>query len=389
MIYLDHAATTPLDPRVRDAMLPFLNENWGNPSSIHQHGQRARHAVDSARETIATELHCQPREIIFTSGGTEADNLALRGVMRAGGATTGHLITTTIEHHAVLHTAEDLEKDGFEVTYLPVDKHGLVTVEQVEAAIRTDTKLVSVMLANNEVGTIEPIRDIGKILQKRRERGETAPLLHTDAVQGAGAINLDVRHLKVDLLSLSAHKCYGPKGIGCLFVKHGVQLRPMQTGGGQEHHQRAGTEHVTGIVGFAAALQSASEARETEAARQTELRDYFIVQLQKEIAGTQLLGHPTQRLPNNICMSFAGIESESLLLRLDLAGICASSGSACTSGALEPSHVLLAMGIGTEAAHSAIRFTLGKNTTKEELDTTVKEIKKITGELRQLNDKTD
>jgi len=384
MIYLDHAATTPLDPRVRDAMLPFLHESWGNASSIYQHGQQARHAIDTARETIAAELHCDPREIIFTSSGTESDNLALRGVLRAGGATAGHLITTTIEHPAVLRTAQDLEKDGLAATYLPVDEHGLVTAEQVTAAIRPDTKLVSIMLANNEVGTIEPIREIGKMIEKRRERGEPAPLLHTDAVQGAGSIDLNVKHLKVDLLSLSAHKCYGPKGIGCLFVRQGVQLRPMQTGGGHEHRQRAGTENVAGIVGFATALQLANKSCAIETARQTELRDYFIQQLQKEISNATLHGHPTDRLPNNVCISFAGIEAESLLLRLDFAGICASSGSACSSGSLEPSHVLLAMGIDTETAHSAIRFTLGKDTTKDELSTVVTETKKIIDNLRHL-----
>ncbi len=382
-IYLDHAATTPLDPRVLAAMQPYLTTEYGNPSALYRTGQTARAAVDRARATVAELLHCEPRELIWTSGGTESDNLALRGILRT--EKTGHLITTTIEHHAVLHTAEDLERDGYTTTYLPVDKHGQITTKQVAEAITPETQLVSVMLANNEVGTILPVREIGKMLAKRRENGEPTPLLHTDAVQGGGTLDLGVRHLKVDLLSLSGHKFYGPKGIGCLYVKAGTKLRPQQTGGGQEHRRRASTENVASIVGFAEALKLANEAREQENTRLTELRDYLITRVLKEIPKTKLNGDPKNRLPNNTNFSFWAIEGESILLRLDFKGIAGSSGSACTSGTLDPSHVLLALGLGHEWAHGSLRLTLGKSTTKEQLDTTIEQLKKIVIDLRALS----
>jgi cysteine desulfurase len=389
-IYLDHAATTPIDPRVLEAMLPYLTENWGNPGGIYRHGQRARAAVDTARQVVAEILNCEAREIIFMSGGTESDNLALRGSLRSD--KTGHLITTAIEHHAVLHTADDLERDGYAATYLPVDKLGQLTASEVEKAIREDlptgqagTKLVSIMYANNEIGTILPIREIGKMLEKRREKGLPAPLLHTDAVQAGGTLELNVKHLKVDLLSLSGHKFYGPKGVGCLFVKAGTKLRPQQTGGGQEHRRRASTENVAGIVGFAEALKLAHATRETENARQTELRDYLIGRVLSEIPKTRLNGDPLNRLPNNANFSFWAIEGESILLRLDFEKICGSSGSACTSGTLDPSHVLLALGLGHEWAHGSLRLTLGKNTTKAELDETVEKLKKIVIDLRAIS----
>ncbi len=391
VIYLDHAATTPLDPRVLTAMLPYLKTDWGNPGGVYQSGQRARAAVDTARATVAEILNCEAREIIFTSGGTESDNLALRGVLRK--EKTGHLITTNIEHHAVLHTAEDLEHDGYTATYLPVDKNGQITVEQVTEAIQPDTKLVSIMLANNEVGTILPIREIGKKIEKINEqqaknsntKNQHQILFHTDAVQGGGTLDLNVKHLKIDLLSLSGHKFYGPKGVGCLYVKAGTPLRPQQTGGGQEHRQRASTENVAGIVGFAAALQLADEARVKENTRLTKLRDYLITQVLKEIPKTRLNGDPKNRLPNNANFSFWAIEGESILLRLDFEGIAGSSGSACTSGTLDPSHVLLALGLPHEWAHSSLRLTLGKGTTKAQLDTTIKVLKKIVTDLRALS----
>lgn len=395
-IYLDHAATTPLDPRVLSAMLPYLQDTFGNPSSVHTVGQKARAAVDSARVTVAEILCCEPREIIFTSGGTESDNLALRGTLTQSLSQSSiahpqshiekpHLITTTIEHSAVLRTAEDLAKNGIEVTYLPVDEYGRVTVAQVEAAIQPNTRLISIMLANNEIGTIQPIRDIGKMLEKRRERGMHAPLLHTDAVQGGGILPLDVRHLKCDLLSLSSHKFYGPKGVGILYAKAGTPLQAIQTGGGQEHRLRASTENVAGIVGCAAALRLAEGQREKESIRQTKLRDYLIKKLTTDIPRTTLNGHPTERLPGNVNISPQDVEGESVLLRLDLAGICASSGSACSSGTLDPSHVLLAIGLDESSARSALRLTLGTATTKREIDTTIKTLKKIVADLRALN----
>jgi len=380
-IYLDHAATTPLAPEVLDAMLPYLREEFGNPNSIHSKGQSAKNAIEKARRTVAKILFCEPEEVIFTSGGTESDNLALRGVLQKG----GHLIISEVEHHAILHTAEELEKQGVKVTKIPVGKNGIVDAKKVIAAIKSNTKLISIMLANNEIGTLQPVREIGKALEKKREKGESTPLLHTDAVQGGGILNLDVRHLKVDLLSLSAHKFYGPKGTGILFVKKGTKIQPQISGGAQEKGTRAGTENVAGIVGCAAALELAEKSREREFKKQTELRDYFIGKVLKEIPKAQLNGDPKNRLPNNANFSFFGIEGESILLRLDFDGIAASTGSACASGSLDPSHVLSALKIPHEWLHGSIRFSLGKSTTKKDLDTVVKKLKKIVKDLRAIS----
>ncbi len=376
-IYLDHAATTPLAPEVLKKMLPFFTGNFGNPGSIHAQGQTAKNAVEKARRTIAEILHCEPREIIFTSGGSESDNLALRGILRPG----DHLIISEIEHPAVLRTAEILAKNGVELTKIPVARNGIVEVAAVTAALRPNTKLISIMLANNEIGTLQPVREIGKFLQKNRPEIR----LHTDAVQAGGILELDVRYLNVDLLSLSAHKFYGPKGVGILFVKNGVKLIPQISGGHQENGIRAGTENVAGIVGAAEALKLAEKIRAKEAARLTKLRDNFVAQILREIPQAQLNGDAVNRLPGNANISFFGIEGESILLRLDFVGISASSGSACSSASLEPSHVLRALKIPHEWLHGSIRFSLGKATTAKELKRTVRELKKIVRELRVLS----
>jgi cysteine desulfurase len=362
-------------------MLPYLKNEFGNAGSIHAKGQSAKNALEKARRGIAKILWCEPEEIIFTSGGTESDNLALRGILEQG----DHLIISNVEHHAILHPADELEKSGVAVTKIPVGKNGIVDAQKVIAAIRPETKLISIMLANNEIGTLQPVRDIGKMLQKKREKGKPAPWLHTDAVQGGGILNLDTRHLKVDLLSLSAHKFYGPKGLGILFKKKGVKLNPLLTGGSQERGLRAGTENIAGIVGMATALELAENLREKEFIRLTKLRDYFVKKVLAEIPKSRLNGDAEDRLPGNANFSFFGIEGESILLRLDFEGICASSGSACTSGSLDPSHVLQALKIPHEWLHGSIRFTLGKSTTKKDLDFAVGKLKKIVQDLRKIS----
>jgi cysteine desulfurase len=379
LIYLDHAATTPLDNRVLTAMMPYLTEEFGNPSSIHRPGRRALDALDDARDTIAAILGASPKEIIFTASGTESDNLAIRGVAlaqhRAGKGS--HLITSAIEHHAVLHTFEYLQAFGFEVTILPVDQYGLVSPADLRAAIRPDTTLTSIMYANNEIGTIQHLAELGAIC---RERGV---LLHTDAVQAAGSLPLDVRTLNVDLLSITAHKFYGPKGIGLLYARRGVPMLSQVTGGGQERRRRAGTENVAAIVGMARALQLAEERRPAYAAHCTALRDRIITGLLERIDGATLNGHPTQRLPNNVNLIFDGIEGESVLLLLDQQGIAASSGSACTSGSLEASHVLLALGLPHERAIGSVRFSVGQSTTQADVDTLLEVFPPIVAQLRQ------
>ncbi|MFH0776681.1 MAG: cysteine desulfurase family protein [Patescibacteria group bacterium] len=376
-IYLDHAATTPLAPEVLMSMLPYLKSEFGNPGSIHARGQTAKNATETARETIAKILHCEPREIIFTSGGSESDNLALRGILKPG----DHLIISEIEHPAILRTAEILEANGIELTKIPVDPNGILRVEKVVRALRKNTKLISIMLANNEIGTLQPIRELGKFLQKNRPE----ILLHTDAVQAGGILELDIRHLKVDLLSLSAHKFYGPKGVGVLFAKKGIKLVPQVSGGHQENGVRAGTENVAGIVGAAAALESAEQKRGKEFLRLEKLRDYFVAKVLREIPQTRLNGDPKDRLPGNANFSFFGIEGESILLRLDFAGIAASTGSACSSASLEPSHVLRALKIPHAWLHGSIRFSLGKSTSRQELNHVVSELKKIVSDLRELS----
>ena len=382
VIYMDHAATTAVDPRVVEAMLPYFSSKYGNASSIYGLGQEAAEAIDEARRTVADILGCQPGEVIFTSCGTESDNLALRGVgwARCNLGQGNHIITSSIEHHAVSHTCEQLEKHfGFEVTYLPVDKYGMVDPDDVGRAIRDDTILISVMYANNEVGTIEPIAEIGKIA---KEKGVP---FHTDAVQAGGVLSLDVDQLNVDLLSLSAHKFYGPKGVGVLYARHGVSLLPTQTGGGHERNRRAGTENVAFIVGLATALKIACEELEANNQRIAALRDRLIKGVLESIDDVELTGHPTDRLPNNASFVFKYIEGESILLNLDLAEVCASSGSACTSASLEPSHVLLALGIPPEVAHGSLRLTLGRENTEEDVDYVLEILPGIVQKLRAMS----
>ncbi len=379
-IYLDYAATTPIEPRVLDAMMPFLTEKFGNPNSIHTYGREARRVVDEAREKISQLLKCQPSEILFTSGGTESDNLAIRGVAEAYCHKGNHIITTQIEHHAVLHTCKALEEKGFEVTYLPVDQHGLVYPEQVADAINERTILVSIMHANNEIGTIEPIEEIVKAVKDKR----ADVLVHTDAVQTVGHIPVDVREIGVDLLSFSAHKFYGPKGVGGLFVRRGVKLIPQITGGGQERNRRSGTENVAGIVGTAKALEISVSEMPTEMPRLQRLRDELIAKVLSKIPDSLLNGHPSQRLPHNANFSFRGVEGEALLLQLDMHGIAASSGSACSSGSLEPSHVLLALGLPYELAIGSLRLTLGRFTTHEDILKVVEVLPSIIEKLRTL-----
>ncbi len=379
-IYLDYAATTPLDPRVLEAMMPYMTEHFGNPNSIHSFGREARRAIDEAREKIAQLLNCQPSEIVFTSGGTESDNLALRGIAEAYRQKGNHIVTTAIEHHAVLRTCKALEDMGFFVTYLPVDEHGLVSPEQVAEAVNERTILVSVMHANNEIGTIEPIAEIVRAVKEKRPD----TIVHTDAVQTVGHIPVDIQELGVDLLSFSAHKFYGPKGIGGLFVRKGVRLVPQITGGGQERNRRSGTENVAAIVGMAKALELSVEEMPTELPRLQALRDELIAGVLNHIPETRLNGHPTLRLPHNANFSFRGVEGEALLLQLDLNGIAASSGSACSSGSLEPSHVLLALGLDYELAIGSLRITLGRFTTREHIVRLLDLLPKVVEKLRAL-----
>jgi len=364
-IYLDHAATTPLRPEVRAAMEPYLSaDGFGNPSSLHANGQRAKRALDAARDTLACALGAQFSEITFTSGGTEADNAALVGVMLARGRGS-HLITTQIEHEAVIETAHFLEKLGFSVTYLPVDEQGRVAPRSVADALTDRTALVSVMHANNEVGTVQPLREIADLVHAHEA------YLHTDAVQTFSQLPVNVHDLGVDLLSVSAHKIYGPKGVGALYVRSGIPIEPLLHGGGQERERRAGTENVPAIAGFGEAVRLLLPEREAVAARLTLLRDTFLAALRQRVPSMVLNGHPAERLPNNINLSFPGLDAETLLLTLDRAGISASSGSACTSGSIEPSHVLTAMGLPDDRVNSAIRLTLGRDTTRAEVDRAV------------------
>lgn len=367
MIYLDHSATTPTDPRVVEAMLPHFTQGFGNPSSLHKIGKGALAALDESREVIARILNCYPAgpaEILFTSGGTESDNLALKGVARAMRARGrgNHIITTAVEHHAVMDTAKELPEDGFDVTFLPVDQYGRVTAAQVEAALRPETILVSVMYANNEVGTINPISEIGTALKARR-----IPF-HVDAVQAPGLLPLDVKALNVDLMSLSAHKFYGPKGIGLLYVRRAVPLKPQMTGGTQQAHRRAGTEPVPLAVGLARALELAEAEREATTAHLTTLRDELIARVTAAVPEAMLTGHPTERLPGHASFALKGLNGDSLLLDLNEVDIYASGGSACTTGQQEPSHVFLAMGIDQDRLMGQVRFVLGKGSTREHVD---------------------
>jgi cysteine desulfurase len=379
LIYLDHAATTPVRPEVLEAMLPYFGGRFGNPSSIYSLGREARQALDRARDTIAACLGCRPAEVLFTSCGSESDNLAIKGVAYACRDRGNHIITTQVEHHAVLHTCEWLERyAGFEVTYLPVDRYGRVELPALEAAITERTTLVSIMLANNEVGTIQPLPAIAALLRPR------GILLHTDAVQGGGALDLDVNRLGVDLLSLSGHKFYAPKGAGVLYVRQGTPLLPQMQGGGQERNRRAGTENVPYIVGTATALQLATEELSSTNTRVLQLRDRLIEGVLEHVPGAQLTGHPTERLPNNASFVFEGVEGEALLLALDQLGICASTGSACTSGSLEASHVLKAMGLPTALAQGSLRLSLGKATDADQIDRTLEALPAVVERLRSV-----
>ena len=360
-VYADHGATTPADPRVVEAMLPFFSGTFGNASSVHQFGQEAREAVDQAREIIAEAIGAKPQEIVFTSGATEADNFAVLGAAFANESRGGHIITSSVEHHAVIEPCHFLESRGFEVTYLPVDHDGGVDPDAVRRALRDDTILVSVMHSNNEIGTLEPIAEIGRIA---RERGV---LMHTDATQSVGIVPVNVDDLSVDLLSMSAHKRYGPKGVGALYIRKGANISRIQHGGSHERNRRGGTENVPAIVGFGLAIQLARATMAEEAARLRRLRDRLMEGLGR-IAGAHLNGHPTERLPGNVNVSFEGTDSESILMALDFQGVAASSGSACTSGSLEPSHVLSAIGLPPEVASGTVRLTVGRWNTDEEAD---------------------
>ena len=379
LIYLDNAATTKTAPEVVEAMLPYFSEAYGNPSSIYSLAGESRKAVDQARETIAKALGARPEEIYFTAGGTESDNWALKAAAEFYRKKGNHIITTKIEHHAVLHSCQWLEKQGFEVTYLNVDENGVVRLEELKAAIRPTTILISVMYANNEIGTIQPIREIGEIAH------EHGILFHTDAVQAFGQLPIQVDDCHIDMLSASGHKLNGPKGIGFLYIRKGVKIRSFIHGGAQERKRRAGTENVPGIVGLGKAVERAVGTMEERTETERRLRDYLIDRVLKEIPYARLNGHRSQRLPNNANFSFQFIEGESLLIMLDMEGICGSSGSACTSGSLDPSHVLLAIGLPHEIAHGSLRLTLNEEITKEDLDYVVDTLKRIVEKLRGMS----
>lgn len=377
-MYMDHAATTYAAPEVVEAMLPYFSEKFGNPSSVYGIGQENKAAVDEARAKVAAAINAEPNEIYFTAGGTESDNWALKGVAFANIRKGKHIITTAVEHHAVLHAAEWLQSQGFEVTYLPVDQYGMVSPADVEKAIRPDTILISVMYANNEVGTIQPIAEIGAIARAH------GIYFHTDAVQAVGHVPIDVKAEHIDMLSLSGHKFYGPKGIGVLYIRRGVRIQNLLHGGAQESRHRAGTENVAGIVGLGAAIERAVAAMPEESARLTAMRDHMIRELLK-IPASHLNGHPTQRLPNNVNITFEYIEGEGILLLLNMFGICASTGSACNSASLEPSHVLTAMGVPHEIAHGSVRLTLGERNTEEDVSYVLEKLPEVVGKLRSMS----
>lgn len=378
-IYLDHAATTAARPEVVEAMLPYFTEKFGNPSSVYGFAAGNKKVITDVRELIAKSLNTNAQDIYFTAGGSESDNWALKAAAEAYEGKGKHIITTKIEHHAILHTCEYLEKKGFEVTYLNVDENGVVKLDELKAAIRPDTILISVMFANNEIGTIQPIEEIGAIAKEHKV------LFHTDAVQAYGQVPIDVDKMNIDMLSASGHKLNGPKGIGFLYIRKGLRLRSFVHGGAQERSRRAGTENVTGIVGLGKAVEIAMNTMEERTAKELEMRNYLIDRILAEIPYARLNGDRTNRLPNNVNISFQFIEGESLLIMLDMKGICASSGSACTSGSLDPSHVLLAIGLPHEIAHGSLRLTLGDENTMEEMDFVVETLKEIVGKLRAMS----
>jgi cysteine desulfurase len=378
-IYFDNAATTRLDDKVLEEMVPYLKENYGNASAIYKLGREARKAVEESREKIAKILNCKPNEIYFTAGGSESDNTAIKGIARANRKKGNHIITSKIEHPAVLETCRELEKEGFEVSYISVDENGILNLEELKNAIKPTTILITVMFANNEIGTIQPIEEIGKIAK------ENNIYFHTDAVQAVGSLEIDVEKLNIDSLSMSGHKFYGPKGIGALYVKTGVQFDKFISGGHQERNKRAGTENVAGIVGMGKAIELAYENLEEHNKKIKELRDYYIEQVKEKIPYIKINGDLEKRLPGNSNISFRFIEGEGLLLNLDLKGICASSGSACTSGSLDPSHVLLAIGLPHEIAHGSLRISIGKYNTREEVDYLVENLVEIVNRLREMS----
>lgn len=379
MIYLDNAATTRTAPEVVEAMLPYFSELYGNASTVYEFGGKSKEAVSQARETIANAIGAKDNEIYFTAGGSESDNWALKCTAEAYKDKGKHIITSKIEHHAILHTCEWLEKNGFEVTYLDVDEFGVVKLDELKKAIRPDTILISIMFANNEIGTIEPVAEIGKIAK------EHGVLFHTDAVQAFGQVPINVDELNIDMLSSSGHKLNGPKGIGFLYIRKGIKIRSFVHGGAQERKRRAGTENVPGIVGFGKAVELALATMEERTARERGLRDHLMERVLKEIPFARVNGDRVNRLPNNVNICFQFVEGESLLIMLDMKGICGSSGSACTSGSLDPSHVLLAIGLPHEIAHGSLRLTLGEDTTLEDIDYTVDAIKEIVTQLREMS----
>lgn len=378
-IYMDNAATTPLKEEVLKEMTPYFSEYYGNPSSVYSLGNKSKVAVENARDTIAKYINAKSREIFFTAGGSESDNWALKGVAYGNRSKGNHIITSKVEHHGILHTCEYLEKQGFEVTYLDVDQYGMIDLDDLKNAIKDETILISIMFANNEMGTVQPIKEIGEIAKEKNI------YFHTDAVQAMGHIEIDVDDLNIDLLSMSAHKFYGPKGIGALYIRTGVKIDSLIQGGAQERRRRAGTENVPGIVGMAKALEIACENMEESNKKLIFLRDKLIKDIQAKIKYTKLNGHPDKRLPGNVNISFRFIEGESLLLSLDMEGIAGSSGSACTSGSLDPSHVLLSMGLSHEIAHGSLRLSLGDFNTEEEADYVVENLVEIVDRLRQMS----
>ena len=378
-VYFDNSATTKTDEKVLESMMPYLSENYGNPSSIYKIGRENKKAVEESREKIAKILNCKPEEIYFTAGGSESDNTAIKGIARAYKNKGNHIITSKIEHPAVLETCKQLEKEGFEVTYIGVDENGILNLEEIKNAIRPSTILISVMFANNEIGTIQPIYEIGKIAK------ENGVFFHTDAVQAVGSLRIDVQELNIDSLSLSGHKFYSPKGIGALYVRTGVKFEKFISGGHQERNKRAGTENVAGIVGIGKAIEIAYDNLEEHNKRIRDLRDYYVKEVEQKIPYIKINGDLERRLPGNSNISFRFIEGEGLLLNLDLKGICASSGSACTSGSLDPSHVLLAIGLPHEIAHGSLRISIGKYNTKEEVDYLVENLVEIVTRLREMS----
>lgn len=378
-IYMDNAATTRITPPVLEAMMPCLTDVYGNPSSVHSFGRDARRMLDAARAQVAAAINAKPNEIYFTGCGTESDNWAVRGSAYALKARGNHIITSSIEHHALLHTCQQLEREGFKVTYLPVDEYGMIHVSDVEKAITPETTLISIMAANNEIGTIQPIAEIGALAKERGIR------FHTDAVQAVGAIPVDVKAMNVDLLSLSGHKLHAPKGIGALYIRSGVRLERLMNGGAQERTQRPGTENLASIVGLGRAIELATADIECKMKTVSALRDRLIDGILKTIPDTRLNGHPTDRLPGNCNVSIRYIEGESMLLNLDIKGIAASSGSACTSGSLDPSHVLLAIGLTHEVAHGSLRFSLNEENTEEEVDYVIASLSEVVKRLRDMS----